>query len=439
MTHTIAIRNETKSPWERRTPLTPGLVQHLVHDRDIDVVVQSSSRRVFHDKEFLHAGASVRANISGVPVVFGVKEIPEELLETETTYMYFSHVIKGQPYNMAMLQRVMDLRCTLIDYELVRDEHDRRLVFFGRFAGLAGMIDTLWAMGRRYSTQGIETPFISLQPAHAYDDLEHAKEAIRKVAADIRSTGLPKRILPLTIGVAGYGNVAQGAQEVLSALPIQVVSPDRLHELLTDNAPDPHTVICTTFREEDLVEPVDADGSFDLQDYYNRPERYRSRFEPQLAHLSVLVNANYWDERYPRLVTLNALRTLFGGSTQPKLTVIGDLGCDIGGNVECTVRCTDPGDPVFVWNPDTGKATSGFEGRGIAVQAVDILPAELPKEASEEFAAALEPFVANIAKANYSVPFDELDLPPEIKGAVIVHRGQLTPDFTYLEEHLPQS
>ena len=43
-----------------------------------------------------------------------------------------------------------------------------------------------------------------------------------------------------------------------------------------------------------------------------------------------------------------------------------------------------------------------------------------------------------IAQADYSVPFEELALPPEIKRAVIVYQGELTPDYRYIEKYLEE-
>jgi len=432
----IAIRNETKSPWERRTPLTPDLVRHLVHDQDMSVLVQPSARRVFHDKEYVRAGAAMGTDLSDASVIFGVKEIPPEKLQPKTAYMFFSHVIKGQPQNMPTLRRLMELECTLIDYEKVTDDQGRRLIFFGRFAGLAGMIDTLWALGQRYLSKGIETPLSRIQPAHVYDSLEAARKVLNEVGRLIADDGFPKEVLPVTVGVAGYGNVAKGAQEILADLPHRVVTPEELTQLAGSTTVSAHCIYTTTFKEQDLVNPRDPGTLFELQHYYEHPEAYRSSFDPVLPHLSVLVNANYWDERYPRLVTLERLRTLFTGATEPHLQVIGDLGCDIGGNIECTLKCTDPGDPVFTWDPATGEISSGFDGNGPVVLAVDFLPTELPREASEEFAATLNRFIGAIGRADYSMAFDDLILPPEIKRAVIVHRGTLTPDYAYLEEHL---
>jgi alpha-aminoadipic semialdehyde synthase len=185
-----------------------------------------------------------------------------------------------------------------------------------------------------------------------------------------------------------------------------------------------------------MVEPVSPDDRFELQDYYQHPEKYRSRFSTYVPYLTVLVNGIYWESKYPRLVTKRYLRELFGGPTRPRLRVIGDISCDVEGAIECTVRCTEPGDPVYVYNPLTGETADGYAGEGVVVLAVDILPSQLPREASMDFSAVLKRFIPAIAQADYTVPFEELALPPEIKRAVIAYRGELTPDYRYLEQYL---
>jgi alpha-aminoadipic semialdehyde synthase len=434
MSGTIAVRRETKSTWERRTPITPDLARRLVHENGIEVLVQPSSRRVFHDKEYVRAGATMAENLHEVPVVLGVKEIPPELLDPATAYFFFSHVIKGQPYNMPMLAKILELGCTLIDYEKVCDENGRRLIFFGRFAGLAGMIDSVWALGQRWRREGFLTPLAEVEPAHAYDSLADAKAAIRKAGERIATEGLPDELVPFTIGIAGYGNVASGVREILAELPTREATPDSLASLNED--PSPHCIYQTTFKEEHLVQRGGSEATFELQHYYDHPEGYRSTFDRFLPHLTVIMNCNYWDERYPRLVTREALRNLYSDRSTPRLRVIGDLGCDIEGAVECTLKCTEPADPVYVFDPETGAIESGVDGSGPVVLAVDILPAELPREASEEFSEALGHFLPALARADFSVPFDQLQIPPELKTAVIAHRGQLTPAYAYIQEHL---
>ncbi len=433
MTATLGVRHETKSRWERRSPIPPELARHLVCDHGLRLVVQSSSTRVFTDAEYQTAGAEVRSSLDGVPVVLGVKEIPPAMLAPSTAYLYFAHVIKGQPANMPMLRRLLELGCTLVDYERITDERGRRLVFFGRFAGLAGMVDVLWSLGRRLRAEGLASPFDDLMPTHAYHGLDDALGAVRDAGRRIAEEGLPDALTPLVIGVAGYGNVARGAQEVLARLPATDVQPDDLPGL--GRGASAHTVHKVTFREEHLVEPAEAGRTFDLEEYYHHPERYRGVFARWLPHLDVLVNATYWDARYPRLVTFADLVALSDPGPM-RMRIIGDLGCDVGGAVECTLEATDPGDPVYVVDPVARSHRSGFEGPGPVVLAVDILPSELPRDASAEFAHALAPYLPAVATADYDVPFGRLELPPPIRRAVIVHRGELTPDYRDLERHL---
>ncbi len=431
----IGIRREDKSIWERRVPIIPQHVRQLQEEYGIEVWVQPSEIRVFRDEEFAQAGARVEEDISPCPVVFAVKEIPAHFFQPGHTYVFFAHVIKGQPYNMPMLRRMLELGCQLIDYEKVTDERGRRLIFFGRHAGLAGMIDTLWALGQRLNLEGIPNPFSDLCQTYHYGSLAEAKAAVSALGERIAREGLPEQITPLICGFAGYGNVFRGANEIIELLPVREIQP---HEVATvalssDYARD--VIYKVVFKEEHTVEPISPEHRFDLQDYYDHPEKYRSCFHTYLPYLTVIVNCVYWEAKYPRLVTKADLKRLYGGPEPPRLRVIGDISCDIEGAMECTVKCTEPGDPVFVYDPFEDRAIDGFEGQGPVVLAVDILPSELPRDASEYFSGVLMKYVPAIAQADYAAPFEELALPPEIKRAVIVHQGELTPNYRYLEEH----
>ncbi len=432
MAKCLGIRREDKSIWERRVPVVPEDIPPLRETHGFEVVVQPSAIRVFSESEFRDAGARVDEDLSPCDVVIAVKEVPPHLILPGKTYIFFAHVIKGQPYNMPMLRRLLELGCTLIDYEKVTDEKGRRLIFFGRHAGQAGMLDTLWALGRRLEWEGFDTPFSLIEQAHAYSDLASAKAAVREAGARIRRDGLPRELVPLVVGFSGYGNVSQGAQDVFDELPFVDVAPAELAALFAGES-DPHTLYKVVFKEEHMVEPVSPTDSFDLQDYYQHPEKYRSCFDDHLPYLTVLVNGIYWDKRYPRLVTKAYLREHLA---ELRLRVIGDISCDIEGSVECTVRSTDPGNPVYVYNPYTETTVDGYEGEGVVILAVDILPSELPREASLYFSRVLRDFLPAIVAADYTVPFEQLALPPEIKRAVIVYQGKLTPDYEYIGEYL---
>jgi saccharopine dehydrogenase (NAD+, L-lysine-forming) len=432
----VGIRREDKSRWERRVPIVPSHAGDLAHQHGIAFHVQPSPIRVFSEDEYRAAGVTVEEDLAQCPVIFAVKEIPTRFFEPGKTYVFFSHVIKGQPYNMPMLRRLVDLGCNLIDYERVVDDDGRRLIFFGRYAGIAGALETLHALGQRLAWEGVPNPFERLRHAHEYHDVAAAQEDVARAAEAIRTEGIPEAVQPLIIGVTGYGNVAHGAWEILDLLPIQPIAPAKV-PLVRSNESSRPTIYAATFCEEHLVEPISNVGRFDLQDYYAHPERYRGVFERFAPFLTAVVNAIYWDARYPRLITKAYLKQLFAG-TKPRLRVIGDISCDIEGSMECTVAATTPDNPVFVYNPATETVTSGVAGDGVVVMAVDILPSELPRDASTDFSRVLLPFVPAIAGADYSQPFEQLDLPPEIKRAMIVYHGELTPAYCHLAEFLPK-
>ncbi len=428
----IGIRYEDKYLMERRVALTPEHVRALIN-KGIEIEVVKSTKRVFTDKEFTDAGAELVDEITDSNIILGVKEMPLSYFKEGKSYIFFSHTIKGQPYNMDLLKNMIDTKINLIDYERIADEDGRRLIFFGRFAGLAGMINSLWSAGQRYLEKGIETPFTVIKQTHHYSSLEDAKEVIKTVADRISENGLPEEITPMVVGITGYGNVAKGAQEILDILPVKEITPQQLIEGFPEKDNSGKYIYKVVFKEEDLSEPLDSNKEFVLQEYYDKPELFKSKFEQYVPHMTILMNCMYWDDRYPRIVTKDYLEELFNEGN-PKLTVIGDVTCDPDGSVECTYKGTEIEDPVFVYNPLTRKHTMGFKGDGLLIMAVDILPSELPREASQTFSDALFGFMPEISKTDFNVSFDELQLPQPIKKALILHNGEFTPEYKYMEE-----
>lgn len=431
----IGIRSEDKSQWERRVPLVPQDAADL-RAAGIDVVVQQSARRAFTEDEFRSAGVPVQEDVDDCRVIVGIKEIPPPRLAAGKTYLFFPHVIKGQPANMPMLRRLMELKATLIDYERIVDENNRRLIFFGRHAGLAGMVNTLWSLGRRLEALGTASPFARLKQARTYADLSGAREDLQRVASRIAEQGVPADLHPLVIGFTGYGNVSGGAQEILDILPTRSIAPDEVAAVARDRSVSANVVYKVVLRESDVVEPIAPGRPFDLADYFRSgASAYRSVFGRYADHLSVLVNCIYWDSRYPRVLTIEDCRRMWSAG-RPRLLVVGDISCDVGGSVECTVKATDPGNPVYVYDPATGIAHDGFEGEGPLVMAVEILPSEIPRESSVDFSRVLKPMLSELSRADLSAPFADLALPAALKRGIIVHRGELTPDYEYLREHV---
>ncbi|PIZ65248.1 MAG: hypothetical protein COY19_08210, partial [Candidatus Marinimicrobia bacterium CG_4_10_14_0_2_um_filter_48_9] len=350
----IGILKETKNQWESRIPLVPDQIARIQTDHpEIRFVVMPSDQRAFTADEFTDIGIEVSKDLEECGIVLGVKEIPIPYLRPETTYLFFSHTIKGQSYNMPMLQRLLDDETTLIDYELIKDETGRRLVFFGHHAGLAGMTDTLWALGQRWKAEGISSPLEKIKLALNYENSNEIKSEIAALAPEFPA--FLKTQAPIIIGFAGYGNVSKGAQEIFDILPYEEIQPSEISRIAAQ-APSDH-FYKVVFKEEDLVRPKHYDGVFELQEYYRHPERYISIFDRYLQHLTVLVNCIYWKSIYPRLVTKKDIWKLY--LDDPRLKVIGDISCDIEGAVECNIGATDSGNPVYVYLPEEDHRKMG--------------------------------------------------------------------------------
>ncbi|MBC8214343.1 MAG: hypothetical protein H8E71_06875 [Candidatus Marinimicrobia bacterium] len=427
MNKIIGIRREDKNEWERRVSLIPEHIRELKDKFDIHTIIQPSEIRIFQKDEFQDNLAEVNEDLSSANPIFAVKEIPIKLLEENKTYIFFSHTIKGQDYNMPLLKRMMDLKCNLIDYERIVNEKNQRLIFFGKFAGLAGMIETLVSYAEKLKKSGFDTPLSKIKQAYEYKSLDDAKTQIVEIGNEISESGLPPEIGPIVVGFAGYGNVSQGAQEIYDLLPNIEISPS---QLLNNNLEN-DKLYKVVFKEEDMMQPLE--GEFVLQNYYNHPEKYTSIFENYLPKMQVLVNCIYWTEDYPRLITKEYLHK---NADSLNLSVIGDISCDIGGSVEITNKATYPDNPCFTYNPSTKEFNDGSNLDGVTVMAVDNLPCEFSAEASTEFSDVLKNYVNDIIIADFNKDYEELSLPHPIKKALILHKGQLTKEYKYINEFI---
>lgn len=421
MSYDLGIRHEDKSDRERRAPLGPGQVRRLV-ETGLRVAVVPSPQRVFADEEYAAAGADLVPDLeaAGARLIVGLKEVPLASLIPGRPHLFFAHVIKGQPYNMDLLRRMLDLSITLLDYECIRDEEGQRLIAFSRQAGNAGMIDALWALGQRLAeVEGLPTPFTSVRRAFEYRGLAEAKAELREtLGGGLEGGGLPEAIHPAVIGTVGSGRVYKGAREILDCLPTEAVKPEDLPGLMAPAG------------RADLSRKVIYTVHFQ--------RRHRKELARYLDHLTVLVNAVYWEEGHPRIVSRQDVERLWPGEGDalPRLRVIADISCDIRGGVEVTEKATQPDEPAYVYEAATGKIRDGLHGRGPVVLPVDIFPSELPRDSSQYFGERLLKFLPGIAAADFGRPFAALDLAPELLRAVITHQGALTPDYAYLGRYL---
>ncbi len=436
MEYKVGIRREDINRWERRVPLVPEDAKELGRSHSIRFTIQPSQIRIFSDEEYRAAGINVAEELCPNRVVLALKEIPVQLIQPGKAYVFFSHTGKGQAQNMPMLKKMMDAGCTLIDYEDIVDDKGRRLLYFGNFAGHAGTVDTMWALGRRLEIEGYkDNPFRGLKKAYEYNGLGELKEAVKKVGAAIKADGIPEAVRPIVFGFFGYGHVSQGAQEIFDLLPVEEVRPGDLPRLNESGRDFSRILFKAVFKEEDMVEPITPDAPFVLQDYYSHPEKYRSIVKKSVPYLTAIINGIFWTPNFPKYITKEFLREYYSRSGA-RLKVIGDITCDINGSIESTVEATDSENPVYVYDPAADRAVSGVTGNGPVVMAVYNLPAELPAESSRYFSSGLKKYVPEIAAMDLTRDFDDCGLSEVIKRATIVYRGGLTPHFEYLKRYL---
>nr|XP_033490489.1 alpha-aminoadipic semialdehyde synthase, mitochondrial [Epinephelus lanceolatus] len=270
----MAIRREDINPWERRAPLAPRHVKELTN-AGVKVLVQPSNRRSIHEKYYERAGAIIQEDLSEASLIIGVKRPPEEKVIPRKTYAFFSHTIKAQEANMGLLEDLLKKEVRLIDYEKMVDANGFRIVAFGQWAGLAGMINILHGLGLRFLALGHHTPFMHIGMAHNYRNVSQAIQAVRDCGYEISTGLMPKSIGPVTFCFTGTGNVSKGAQDILNELPVEYVEPHELKEV--SQTGDMTKVYATVLsRHHHLVRK--SDGFYDPMEYEDHPELYTSHF-----------------------------------------------------------------------------------------------------------------------------------------------------------------
>ncbi|MEQ8551680.1 MAG: NAD(P)-dependent oxidoreductase [Cyclobacteriaceae bacterium] len=393
----IGIIREGKVPVDKRVPFTPTQAAEIQKRfPDIQVVAQSSVIRCFTDDEYRAEGIEVRENIDDCDVLMGVKEVPIKDLIADKTYFFFSHTIKKQAYNRELLQNILAKNIRLIDYETLTDTNGIRVVAFGRWAGIVGAYNGLWTYGQRY--QLFET-----RRAHDCFDLEDLK------------TEFPKIKLPnIKIVITGGGRVAKGAMEVLDGVKIRKVNPQ---EFLQKDFDEP---VYTQLEPWDYH--VHKEGKiFELKDFFQHPDAFDGTFLPFTSQADLLIASAYWDPRSPVLFSReDMLKDDF------RLKVIADITCDIEGSIPSTKRASTIDDPIYDYDPVTGEEEKALSSdTNVTMMAVDNLPCELPRDASNSFGRDL---IENVLP---SLLDDREEI---IHRATITNGGKLTEKYNYLTD-----
>ena len=435
---TIGILRETK-PYESRVPLIPQDIEEILRQswaKSVSFSVQPSPTRAYADRDFAAVGALIQQDLSECRLIMGIKEVPVEWLISNKTYVCFAHVIKGQKQNMPLLQALLQQNITLIDYELITDTQGKRLVYFGRSAGHAGMFETLRALGLRLKAQGKACIFQQLKPIYEYRNLAAAKEHLRHLGQEIERNPhlLGMEDIPVVFAFTGLGNVGKGALEIFDLLPVQEVMPQELSMLYERSERPRAGLYKVLFEQEDTLR--NQQGRFDFDEYATHPQNYRSIFAQFLPYISVLVNCVYWQPGQPRLLSVEDLQAA-EESQKSRLQVVGDISCDPpDGSVGCTVKGVDLHHPLYTYYPLQGTTSDSIEPSGITVLGVSNLPAGIPQDASEAFSQMLKPWIRDLLEADYRNPDLSKELPSPLAKAVITHQGSLMRDYQYLRNYL---
>lgn len=396
----IGIVKETKNPPDKRVPLTPKKCAELKSAfPEIEIVVESSDIRAFQDDEYSDLGIEVVSDISDCEVLLGVKEVKKDYLLPNKTYFFFSHTIKKQPYNRDLLRLMLEKNIKMVDYETLTYPKNGRILGFGRYAGIVGAYNAFLAYG-------IKSNSYSLKPANQCHDYKELKQELKKV------------ILPndFKIIISGDGRVGKGAEEILHATGIYEVSP---MDFLTSTRNEP---IYTQLSVKEYNKKKDG-SKFEVQDFYQHPELFESNFKRFSDIGDMYIACHYWDSKAPFIFSREDAK-----SPDFNLKIVADISCDIDGPVASTIRPSTIDEPLYGYNPQTESEVDFMDENAIGVMAVDNLPCELPRDASEDFGNEL------ITKVLPSLIGEDSDT--IIERATICESGVLTSYFAYLQGYV---
>lgn len=398
----VAIIREGKIPHDKRVPLIPTQCRQVISQfPEVELVVQPSEWRAFKDEEFRAEGLQVLEDISDADIFLGIKEVPPSELIPDKKYMFFSHTIKKQPHNKQLFAAMVDKKITMIDYECLVDKQDNRIIGFGRFAGIVGAYNSIMAYGQKYK-------MFNLKPAH----LCHDK---KELFGELAQANLPN----IKIVVTGSGRVANGACETLGALGLRKVTP---YEFLNYTFREP---VYVQLRSGDYFTAKD-NSPYSSWEFHHNPAGYRCTFSDPNSFASVtdiLIHCTYWDPRSDIMFSIDRMK-----DPDFRISVIGDVTCDINGSIPSTRRTSTIENKFYGYDPISGKEVEAFDRSAITVMAIDNLPCELPRDASDGFGKHLiERVLPDL--------FVE-DVNGIIARATILDRGVLTERFKYLADYV---
>lgn len=390
---------EQKNPPDRRVVLSPEACQKVLSVyEEAGIIVEPSPIRTFTDQEYIAAGVEVASKMQECDVLLGVKEVPIENLIPNKKYFFFSHTIKKQSYNRKLLRAILHKNIELYDHEVITNEKGIRLVAFGRYAGIVGAYNGFRAFG-------IKNNVYKLPKAQELADQKALIQTLRNIP-------LPNIKILLT----GKGRVGNGAKEMLDGMNLKEVGVKAYLETTFD-----HAVYCQIDVDEYNLRKDGTKGN--MQDFFDNPGEYRSNFFRFAKVTDFYIAGHFYGDGAPFLFTREDAK-------QPefKINTVADISCDIDGPVASTLRASTIADPIYGYDPESESETNYKNNNAIAVMAVDNLPAELPRDASDGFGDA---FVKHVIPAFFNKDADGI-----LERARMTKNGQLTKRFTYLQDYV---
>jgi hypothetical protein len=396
----LGVIREGKVPPDFRVPLTPKQCKAIeILYPNVKVQVQRSPIRTFKDSEYEEQGIELVDSMNECDIIFGVKEVQVADLIPNKTFVFFSHTIKKQPHNQKLLQAIIQNKIRLIDYELIKDKNNKRIIGFGRYAGIVGCYNA-------FLTFGLKTGLYQLKPAHLCQDRKEVETELKKVK-------LPSNFRCV---LTGFGRVGHGAREILEHLSIKEVTPE---EYLLNQFNEP---VYAQLEVEDYYGRIDG-SEFVKKEFYSNPELYKSTFDRYVPVSDMYIPCHFWSSKSPIILPNEVL-----SSESCRLKVIADVSCDVNGPIASTIRASKIGDSIYGYDPKTKSEVNFLNENAIAVMAVDNLPCELPKDASEDFGNEL---LKNVLPALFGEDPDRI-----IERASETNlQGELAEEFKYLQDY----
>ncbi len=397
----FALIKERKNPPDRRVVLPPSACKEILEKYpNTTIKVEHSEVRAFADDAYKKVGCEVTDDVSDCEVLFGVKEVPIDALIPNKKYFFFSHTIKHQPYNRKLLQAILAKNIELYDHEVITNQQGVRVVAFGRYAGIVGAYNG-------FRTYGLKTKTYQLPKAGEVADQQG-------LIAELRKINLP----PIKIVLTGKGRVGHGAKEMLEGMRLKEVSVEEfLHKTFNEAVYVQIDVLDYNIRKDGKV--------IDENDFFKNPGQYKSNFMRFAKVADFYIVGHYWDDHAPYIFTEENAK-----SPDCKIKVIADISCDVNGPIVSTIRSSTIENPIYGYNPHTGKEVDYMDNDAIAVMAVDNLPCELPNDSSIGFG-------NNFLK--YVIPaFFNGDKDGVLERALMTKNGKLTERFSYLQDYVDE-